>query len=269
MGHIHQRGKWRPLCPAKAHKVNWKSEFADFELKLWKWYFLKTYVYTPSTPCKDVKFCPNIPWQSFMKFIDRSHVTSSNQRFSNSRFWKNWQEIFLSVFQNFESFLKTFTYDWKMIGLAVFSYSMDEIMKMYGGVFLYSNPLGSYEQFWVSRRAKKTQITWRTEGELFTIALEIGLLMKITFWSLLFKVLIKTDLLAKNVWKSQWRSWHKMPSKLLGWIGFLYKVVHKTGRFPGLIFTIFFCPETLFISHENADFFQCLEWFRVRQKHQK
>ena len=33
-----------------------------------------------------------------------------------------------------------------MIGLAVLSYSMDEIVKMYGGVFLYSNPLGSYEQ---------------------------------------------------------------------------------------------------------------------------
>ena len=33
-----------------------------------------------------------------------------------------------------------------MIGLAVLSYSVDEIMKMYGGVFLYSNPLGSYEQ---------------------------------------------------------------------------------------------------------------------------
>ena len=33
-----------------------------------------------------------------------------------------------------------------MIGLAVLSDSMDEIMKMYGGFFLYSNPLGSYEQ---------------------------------------------------------------------------------------------------------------------------
>ena len=33
-----------------------------------------------------------------------------------------------------------------MIGLAVLSYSMDEIMKMYGGVFLYSNPLESNEQ---------------------------------------------------------------------------------------------------------------------------
>ena len=32
-----------------------------------------------------------------------------------------------------------------MIGLAVLSYSVDEIMKMYGGVFLYSNPLGSYQ----------------------------------------------------------------------------------------------------------------------------
>ena len=31
-----------------------------------------------------------------------------------------------------------------------------------------------------------------------------------------------------------------MPSKLLGCIGFLYKVVHKTGRFSVFIFTFFF-----------------------------
>ena len=31
-----------------------------------------------------------------------------------------------------------------------------------------------------------------------------------------------------------------MPSKLLGCIGFLYKVVHKTGRFSVFIFTVFF-----------------------------
>ena len=30
-----------------------------------------------------------------------------------------------------------------MIRLVGLSYSMDEIMGMYGGVFLYSNPLGS------------------------------------------------------------------------------------------------------------------------------
>ena len=45
-----------------------------------------------------------------------------------------------------------------MIGLAVFSYSMDEIMKMYGGVFLYSNPLGSYEQSKFSRLVAKLKI---------------------------------------------------------------------------------------------------------------
>ena len=33
-----------------------------------------------------------------------------------------------------------------MTGLALFSHSMYEIMKMYGGIFLYSNPLGNYEQ---------------------------------------------------------------------------------------------------------------------------
>ena len=33
-----------------------------------------------------------------------------------------------------------------MIGLAVLSYYMDEIMKMHGEIFFYSNPSGSYEQ---------------------------------------------------------------------------------------------------------------------------
>ena len=48
-----------------------------------------------------------------------------------------------------------------MIGLAVLSYSMDEIMKMYGEVFLYSNSLGSYEQskFLGSSRNSKLLIT--------------------------------------------------------------------------------------------------------------
>ena len=42
-----------------------------------------------------------------------------------------------------------------MIGLAILSYSMDEIMKIYGGFFLYSNPLGSYEQSKFSRLVTK------------------------------------------------------------------------------------------------------------------
>ena len=54
--------------------------------------------------------------------------------------------------------------------------------------------------------------------------LEIGLLTNITVWSLL-KVAFKTDLLVKTVWKIQWRSWYKMPLKLLGCTGYLYKVV--------------------------------------------
>ena len=45
-----------------------------------------------------------------------------------------------------------------MIGLVVLSYSMDEIMKMYGGVFLYSNQLGSYEQYKFSRLVTKLKI---------------------------------------------------------------------------------------------------------------
>ena len=45
-----------------------------------------------------------------------------------------------------------------MIGLAVLSYFMDEIMKMYGGIFLYSNPLGSYEQSKFFRLIAKLKI---------------------------------------------------------------------------------------------------------------
>ena len=61
---------------------------------------------------------------------------------------------------------------------------------------------------------------WRVKASLW---LEIGLLMKITFWSLL-KVPFETDLLVKTVRKIHWRSWYKMSSKLHGCIGFLYKV---------------------------------------------
>ena len=45
-----------------------------------------------------------------------------------------------------------------MIGLAVLYYSMDEIMKVYGGIFLYSNPVGSYEQSKFSRLVAKLKI---------------------------------------------------------------------------------------------------------------
>ena len=45
-----------------------------------------------------------------------------------------------------------------MIGLAVLSYSMDEIRKMYGGILLYWNPLGSYEQSKFSRLVAKLKI---------------------------------------------------------------------------------------------------------------
>ena len=48
-----------------------------------------------------------------------------------------------------------------MIGLAVLSYSVDEIMKMYGGIFLYSNPLGSYEQSKFSRLVAKLKLAHR------------------------------------------------------------------------------------------------------------
>ena len=45
-----------------------------------------------------------------------------------------------------------------MDGLAVLSYSMDEIMKMYGGIFVCSNLLGSYEQSKFFRLVAKLKI---------------------------------------------------------------------------------------------------------------
>ena len=45
-----------------------------------------------------------------------------------------------------------------MTGLAVLSFSMDEIMKMYGGIFFYSNPLGSYEQLKFFRLVAKLKL---------------------------------------------------------------------------------------------------------------
>ena len=69
---------------------------SSFSLYLSLWlirYFLKTYVYTPSIPCRDVKFCPNIPlgdlsWNSLTEVMWHHQING----FSNSKFWKDWQE---------------------------------------------------------------------------------------------------------------------------------------------------------------------------------
>ena len=65
------------------------------------------------------------------------------------------------------------------------------------------------------------------------------------WWKSLFGIFLNFPLKRIFLWKPceniQWRSrWYKLPSKLLGCIGFLYKVVHKTGRFSEFIFIIFF-----------------------------
>ena len=60
------------------------------------------------------------------------------------------------------------------------------------------------------------------------------------FFGFFLKFLLKRIFWWKPCEKIQWRSWHKMPSKLLGCIGFLYKVVHNTGRFSVFIFPNFF-----------------------------
>ena len=61
-----------------------------------------------------------------MKIIDKSQVTSSHQWILKFKNFKNWQ--------------KTFMYELKTIGLTLLSWSMAVMMKMYGGVFFYSNP---------------------------------------------------------------------------------------------------------------------------------
>ena len=53
-----------------------------------------------------------------------------------------------------------------MTGLAVLSYSLDEIMKMYGGIFFYSNPLGSYEQSKFFRLVAKRKIVLNFQMDL-------------------------------------------------------------------------------------------------------
>ena len=52
-------------------------------------YFLKTFVYIPFTPCREVKFCPNIPlgdlsWNSLTEVMWRHHMNG----FSNSKIQK-------------------------------------------------------------------------------------------------------------------------------------------------------------------------------------
>ena len=54
------------------------------------------------------------------------------------------------------------------------------------------------------------------------------------------KFLLKRIFWWKPCENIQRRSWYKMPSKLHGCIGFLYKVVPKTARSSVFIFTIFF-----------------------------
>ena len=82
------------------HHVNlWRASFEQditalhfhlLRFSLWLFrYFLKTYVYTPSTPCRDVKFCINIPlgdlrWNSFTEVMWHHQINA----FSNSKYWK-------------------------------------------------------------------------------------------------------------------------------------------------------------------------------------
>ena len=76
-----------------SHFSSWrKASAVRFSLWLIQ-YFLKTVVYTPSTPCRDVKFCPTISlgdlsWNSLTEVMWHHQING----FSNSKFWKNWQE---------------------------------------------------------------------------------------------------------------------------------------------------------------------------------
>ena len=84
-------------CVLQSPLMRW-SKFSEqkqvLRFSLWLFrYYLKTYVYTPSTPCRDVKFCPNIPlgdlsWNLLTEVIWHYQING----FSNSKFWKHWQE---------------------------------------------------------------------------------------------------------------------------------------------------------------------------------
>ena len=76
-------------------------------------YFLTTFVYTLSTPCRDVKFCPNIPlgdlsWNSLTKVMWLHHING----FSNSKIWKNWPENVHLEMENYWSGSFVFLYGW-------------------------------------------------------------------------------------------------------------------------------------------------------------
>ena len=61
-----------------------------------------------------------------------------------------------------------------------------------------------------------------------------------SLFGLFLKFLLERIFCWKPCEKIQWQSYYKMLSKLLGCIGSLYKLVHKTGRFSVFIFAIFF-----------------------------
>ena len=49
-------------------------------------------LYTFHTPVGMWNLPNHFPWRSFMKFVDRSHVTSLNQRFFKCKILKTWHE---------------------------------------------------------------------------------------------------------------------------------------------------------------------------------
>ena len=145
---LPRRASWKGNPQGCGHFVN-SPHFHPFNcrtLRLSIWlirYFLKTFVYTPSTPCRDVKFSQNIPlsdlsWKSLAEVMWRHHING----FSNSIFGKTDK--------------KTSTKEWKMIGLTVFILLYVWNNEDVRWDFFCSNPLRSYEQIWVSRRAEKT-----------------------------------------------------------------------------------------------------------------
>ena len=90
---------FKPTLTSTTFQASWPSLWflpeqnsGTLLLRFSQWlirYFLKTYVYTPSTPCRDVKFCPNIPlgdlsWNSLTEVMWHHQING----FSNSKFWK-------------------------------------------------------------------------------------------------------------------------------------------------------------------------------------
>ena len=118
----------------------------NLRFSLWLFrYFLKTYVYTPSTPCRDVKSCPKIPlgglsWNSLTEVMWHYQING----FSNSKVWKSWQENIHVGLEN----------DWSSSFVLLYGWNNEDVR---WGFSLFKS-IGKLEQSKFSRLVAKLKI---------------------------------------------------------------------------------------------------------------